>query len=62
MNATIDRGGCIGCSLCAGACPEVFVMADDGLAQVIAPPTPNNIDCAKQAADGCPVTVILIED
>ncbi|MBE0601819.1 MAG: ferredoxin, partial [Firmicutes bacterium] len=34
MKATIDRDGCIGCGVCADTCPEVFRMADDGLAEV----------------------------
>ncbi|HML49518.1 MAG TPA: ferredoxin, partial [Clostridia bacterium] len=32
MKAEIDRDGCIECGLCASICPEVFRMADDGLA------------------------------
>ena len=27
--------GCIGCGLCAGTCPEVFSMGDEGLAVAI---------------------------
>lgn len=34
MKASIDRSGCIGCTLCATVCPEVFFMADDGKADV----------------------------
>ena len=34
MRAWIDRDGCISCGLCPTICPEVFRMADDGLAEV----------------------------
>lgn len=61
MNASIDRSGCIGCGLCAETCPEVFGMGDDGLAEVIAEPTAGTIDSAREAAEGCPVTVITVE-
>jgi ferredoxin len=62
MKATIDRDGCIGCGLCEQTCPEVFEIADDGLAEVIADPTPENEAEAREAEDGCPVSVITIED
>ncbi|HHY52563.1 MAG TPA: ferredoxin [Clostridiales bacterium] len=61
MKAVIDRSGCIGCGLCAETCPEVFHMADDGLAEVIGEVTPENEDAAREAAENCPVSVISIE-
>lgn len=62
MKVKIDRDGCIGCGLCAATCPEVFRMADDGLAEVAAAPSPDAEDGAKEAADNCPVQVIETED
>lgn len=62
MKATIDRTACIACSLCADACPEVFAMADDGLAEVIADPTPSTLNAAKEGAESCPVSIITIEE
>lgn len=61
MKVTIDRSGCIGCGLCASTCPEVFAMADDGLAEVIALPK-ENADGAQQAAEECPVSVIHVDE
>lgn len=55
--------GCIACDLCSETCPEVFKMGDDGLAHPIADTVPaGSEDCAKEAADTCPVTVILLTD
>ena len=39
MEVEINRDGCISCGLCESTCPEVFQIADDGLAEVIASPT-----------------------
>jgi ferredoxin len=62
MKAVIDRDGCISCELCADTCPEVFRMAEDGLAEAYVDEIPDEVqDSAVEAAEGCPVTVILIE-
>lgn len=62
MIARIDRSGCISCGLCVDVCPEVFGMADDGLADVHGEVTDDNYDLAKRAENGCPVSVIEIQD
>ena len=62
MRATLDRAGCIGCGLCATTCPEVFRMADDGIAEVYQKVVPADAeDSAVAAQDGCPVSVIAVE-
>ena len=62
MKATIDRAGCISCGLCAETCPEVFRMADDGLAEAYRENVPKEVEeSAAEARDGCPVTVITVE-
>lgn len=62
MKASIDRSGCIGCGLCASVCPEVFRMADDGLAEVCGDPVPTGAEeSAAEAQEGCPVSVITLE-
>jgi ferredoxin len=63
MTAHIDREGCIACGQCVEICPEVFHMADDGLADVHQNPVPNDAeDSATAAQDSCPVSVITVED
>ena len=50
---------CIGCGLCAGTCPEVFSMNDDGVAVAIEAEVPDDaLDTAAEAMDGCPVGAI----
>lgn len=60
MKAAIDRNGCIGCGACADICPEVFRMADDGLAEVYGEVSDDNVGTAKEAEDNCPVSVITV--
>lgn len=63
MEASINREGCIGCGLCTDTCPEVFAMADDGKAEVIAEPVPEEAKAAAiEARDNCPVEVIFLDD
>ena len=62
MQVEIDRGGCIGCGLCADTCPAVFAIAGDGLAEVIARPGDAQASAVREAADNCPVSVIAVEE
>lgn len=61
MKIEINRDGCISCGLCAATCPEVFRMADDGLAEVYEEPTADLESKAAEAAENCPVQVIIAE-
>lgn len=61
MKATLDRSGCISCGLCTQTCPEVFRMADDGVAEVYVDKVPKDAEeNAEAAQDGCPVSVITV--
>lgn len=60
MKVEINRDGCISCGLCAEICPDVFRIAEDGLAEVYASPE-ENVDSVIEAAESCPVQVIQAE-
>ncbi len=62
MKALIDRDGCISCGLCTATCPEVFRMADDGVAEVYVEIVPDTAEgMAVEAQENCPVSVIVVE-
>lgn len=62
MKASIDRENCISCGLCESICPEVFRMGADGPAEAYVESVPEAFqDTAKEAAEGCPVSVITVE-
>ena len=60
MNATVNDA-CSGCGLCAGTCPEVFSMGDDGFAHG-GEVSPELLAEAQEARDGCPVSAISIQE
>lgn len=62
MKATINRSGCISCGLCAETCPDVFRMAEDGIAEAYAEVTDDAQQSAEEARDNCPVSVISLEE
>ena len=47
---------CIGCGLCAGMCPEIFRMNDDGVAEALDLET--GLDTAEEAMGSCPMAAI----
>jgi len=63
MKPIVDEDLCIGCGNCEEECPDVFQMADDGLAHVIKEsPTEELYQCTRDAQDSCPVDAISIEE
>ncbi len=58
MNVKIEDG-CIACGACESICEAVFSVEDT--VKVNQAAVADNIDCVKEAADACPVSVIVIE-
>jgi ferredoxin len=74
MKVWIDGDLCTGVGLCESACPDVFIMANDGIAHVMdaaknALPSRTSVDFAEailedvlEAAEACPEECIYIEN
>ncbi len=61
MKAVVDKDLCTGCELCIQTCPDVFELEGDTASVKVDPVPSGSEDCAKQAADECPVEAIKIE-
>ena len=63
MRVHVDEELCIGCEACADICPEVFEMQGDVAVAKIEDDIPEDLeDACKEAAEGCPVEAILVEE
>ena len=62
MKATVDPDTCIGCALCAELCPDIFKMKGDKAVVTVAAVPKEAERACKEAADGCPVTAITLDD
>lgn len=59
MKVTIEDG-CICCGACESFCDAVFKVEDVVVVNEAA--IAGNEDCIKEAAEACPVSVIVVED
>ena len=62
MKVVVNQDSCTGCGLCADTCPEVFEMGDD-IAAVIGDAVPAEVEATcREAAEGCPVEAIEVQE
>jgi ferredoxin len=57
MSISVDQNTCIGCGACASLCPGTFKLGDSGKSEVI---SQDDSECAKNAAQSCPVQAITV--
>ncbi|MSS63407.1 ferredoxin [Velocimicrobium porci] len=63
MKAYVNQEDCISCGLCVSVCPDVFQFNDDDKSEAIKEEIPEDVvESAIEARDGCPVSVIDIEE
>jgi ferredoxin len=74
VKISIDRPGCVSCESCWEICPDVFEQnPEDNLSAIKEQyrvggslsegEVPDDLaDCVQEAADSCPVSVILVEE
>ncbi len=55
---SVDQEKCIGCGACVAVCGDVFEIKDT---KAQAKQSETDKDCAKEAADACPVDAINVE-
>ena len=58
MAITVDKNTCIGCGACVSLCPDGFKMNDEGKSE---PVDQKDTECAKKAAESCPVQSIVVD-
>ena len=61
MKASVDKATCIGCAACTAVAGKTFTMDDSGKAQA-SDPIGDEPTVVKQAAEGCPVKAIQVEE
>lgn len=61
MKATVIDG-CISCGLCTEEFPDLFHMNDEGVAESVGQIPAGKEAQARQAAEDCPVSVIVVDE
>jgi ferredoxin len=62
VKVVVNSEGCISCGACVAICPNIFeFLKEDNKSHVKKQPeTEEEIKCAKEAAEACPVQVIEV--
>jgi len=60
VKIAIDAELCTGCELCVNTCPDLFEMGDETAKAKVDVVPDGAEECARQAAEDCPVTAITV--
>ena len=58
MPIHIDERACTGHGVCEERAPHIFEVGDDGIAHLLAPPTPADREVLLDAIDRCPTRAL----
>lgn len=61
MKAWVDEDACTGCGLCVDVCPKIFEMDGDVARAKGGELSNEDVECAEEAADSCPVEAISVD-
>ncbi len=62
MKVSVDHEGCVSCGYCVNQCPDVFEFDEEEKSTVKKQPSEMEEDLVRDCANGCPVSVISIEE
>lgn len=59
----VDKSSCMWCWACVWVCPKIFDFDENNKADVVKQPkNEEEMECAKQAKEVCPVQAIIVEE
>lgn len=62
MKVYVNHDGCISCGFCVNECPDVFDFDENDKSYIMKQPDADEEDAVRDCAEGCPVSVIAVEE
>lgn len=62
MKVSVDQEGCISCGFCVNECPDIFDFNEEDKSYVLKQPDSSEEEAVRDCAEGCPVSVINVEE
>ena len=61
LRVLVDHAKCVGSTICVQTTPAVFAL-DENRQSMVVDPAGDTVERIKQAAEGCPLSAIIVED